>query len=66
VLVEVVSEAHDAKTCTGCGHLNDVGAAHVVRCTCRLEIDTATWRGQNIGLRSACARSTRRRKSAVV
>jgi hypothetical protein len=40
---------HDAKTCTGCGHLNDVGAAHVVRYS-------AGWRstprrgGQNIGL----------------
>jgi hypothetical protein len=57
VLVEVVSEAYTTKTCTGCGHLNDVGAAHVVRCTeCRLEIDRDVAGARNIGLRSACAR----------
>jgi putative transposase len=55
--VTVVSEAFTTRTCTWCGTIMDVGAAHVVRCGhCGLQIDRDVTAGRNIGIRTACSR----------
>jgi transposase len=52
VTVTPVSEAYTTKTCTNCGHENDVGAAHHVQCTeCGVRVDRDIAGSRNIALR---------------
>jgi putative transposase len=52
VTVTPVSEAYTTKTCTRCGHENDVGAArHVVCSGCGLRVDRDIAGARNIALR---------------
>ena len=51
--VYVVSEAWTTKTCTGCGHVMDVGSAKTVACEkCGLRLDRDHAAGRNIFMRS--------------
>jgi putative transposase len=58
VHVVVVGEAYTTKTCTFCGHLNDVGAKKTIKCqACGLKADRDYAGSRNVGLRTATATS---------